>query len=150
MNYKEYYKTYYNYRQAQNKLQKIHNELADTINALLSVSSEIKENPTFSNSYNDKMMNLTLKKVDLEAQLPLAKELLHIREKQKKEDEQELRKSNDVKDIIYVKKYIDHIKVKDISIQIAYAREYTYELLKNIRKDIFELEKELDKKVKKN
>lgn len=150
MNYKEYYETYYNYRQAKNKLQKMHNELADTINALLSVSSEIKENPTFSNSSNDKMMNLTLKKVDLEAQIPLATELLKIRENQRKESEQELRKSSDVKDIIYFKYFIDHIKVKNISSQISYAREYTYELLKSIRKDIYEFEKELDKKSKKN
>ena len=63
--------------------------------------------------------------------------------------EKELKDSKETKDIIYYKYFIQHIKVKEISKDIAFAREYTYDLLKQIKSDIAKLEQELIKKNKK-
>lgn len=149
MDYKEYYKTYYNYRQATNKLHKIQNDLADVINALLSVSAQLKDVVTSGGGSNNKILDLTMKKVDLEAKEPLAKELVAVREKQKNDAEKELRKSKENKDVIYYKYFIDHIKVKEISEQIPLAREYTYDLLKQIRQDMALIDKEMREKNRK-
>lgn len=150
MNYQEYYKTYYNFKKAKNKLHKIQNDLADVINTLLSVSSQMKNDVAHNNSYNDKILELTVKKVDLEAREELTKELLAVREKQKNEAENELRKSANNKDMIYVRYFIEHLKPKEISIELSYAREYTYDLLKVIREDISKIDKELKEEDKKD
>lgn len=146
MDYKEYYKSYYNYRKAKNDIIRIEDSIADIINALLSISTTYKETNSSSNTCSDKVSKLTVEKVYLEGQAKLAKELLAIRENQKNEDEIELRKSKDNKDIIYFKYYIDHLKVREIAKQIPLAREYTHALLKEIRKEIAKLDEELRKK----
>ena len=146
MNYKEYYETYYNYRKAKNKLHKLQNDIADIINSLLSVTSQMKEVVTNGSGENDKMLELTAKKIELESQLVLAKELLEVREIQKKEDEIELRKNaketKDAKDNIYIKYFIDHIKPKDISSQLSYSTSYVYDILAQIRQYISQYDKE--------
>ena len=43
MNYKKYFVTYYNYKQAKIKLQNIQNEIADIISAMLSTTSQMRE-----------------------------------------------------------------------------------------------------------
>lgn len=149
MNYKEYYETYYNYRQAKNKLHKIQNEKADVINSMMSVVSQMKDVVNHSSNSNDKMLLLTGKKIDLEAQEKLAKGLLDVREEQRKEAEDELRKSKDLKDIIYVKYYIDHIRVKDIAKQLIFARSYIYNILTPIKDFISSYDKK-HKKVDKS
>ncbi|MBQ8892547.1 MAG: hypothetical protein IJ068_06775 [Bacilli bacterium] len=149
MDYKEYHKTYYNFKRAKNKLHKIEDELADVINALLSVTSQIKDIVSFGGFNSDKMLSLTTRKDELEQQEILARDLLKVREKQNIDAEKELRKSKESKDIIYYRYFIDHIKVKDISKEIPLAREYTYELLKQIKVDITNIEQEIREKYKK-
>ena len=146
MDYKEYHKTYYNFKRVKNKLHRIEDELADVINALLSVTSQIKDVVSFGGFANDKMLSLTTRKDELEQQEQLARDLLRVREKQNIDAEKELRKSKDSKDIIYYRYFIDHIKVKDISKEIPLAREYTYELLKQIRADISKIEQDIREK----
>lgn len=149
MNYKEYYETYYNYRQAKNKLHKIQNDIADIITGLLSTASQMKDVVTNSSNANDKMLELTAKKIELEAKEELAKELLKIREKQKNDDEKELRKSveksKDIKDTIYIKYFIDHIKPKTIAMQLSYSTSYIYDILSQIREYISNYDKERKK-----
>lgn len=143
MNYKEYYETYYNYRQAINKLHKIQNKLSDIINAMLSTTAQMKEDVvggSKSNS-NDKMLSLTAKKIELEAQEELAKELVDMHNKRRLSDEEELRKSKDTKDKVYIMYFIEHSKVNDIARVLNYGKSYIYDVLSEIRKAIAELDK---------
>lgn len=137
MNYKEYYETYYNYRQAKNKLHKIQNDIADTISAMLSVTSQMKEDNTKGSTSNDKLLLLTAKKIDLEGKEVLAMELFKMREKQKNDAEKELRKNveivKDIKDTIYLNYYIDHIKAKQIVSKMNYSVSYIYSIITEIR-----------------
>jgi len=94
-------------------------------------------------------MELTTRKIELDSKEELAKELLGVYNRQMLDAEKELKDSKETKDIIYYKYFIQHIKVKEISKDIAFAREYTYDLLKQIKSDIAKLEQELIKKNKK-
>lgn len=146
MDYKEYYETYYNYRKAKNKLHRIQNDIADVINAMLSVTAKMKDDIGRGSNTNDKMLSLTAKKIDLEGQEVIAKELLSVREKQKNDAEKEFRdnasKTKDVKDVIYIKYFIDHIKPKTISSQLAYSTSYVYDILNQIREFISKYDSE--------
>ena len=146
MDYKEYYETYYNYRQAKNDLHKLQNNIADVISCLISTTSKMKDDVSKSSNTNDKILTLTAKKIELESQEQLAKDLLKIRTEQKNDAEFELRKSTDLKDIVYVKYYIDHIRPKEISKTLNFARSYIYNLLGDIRAFIYEYDKKHKKK----
>ena len=146
MDYKEYYETYYNYRQAKNDLHKLQNNIADVISCLISTTSKMKDDVSKSSNTNDKILTLTAKKIELESQEDLQVELLRTREKQKNDAESELRKSKDLKDIVYVKYYIDHIRPKEISRQLNFARSYIYNLLGEIKSFIYEYDKKHKKK----
>ncbi len=146
MDYKEYYETYYNYRQAKNDLHKLQNNIADVISCLISTTSKMKDDVSKSSNTNDKILTLTAKKIELESQEQLAKDLLKIRTEQKNDAEFELRKSTDLKDVVYVKYYIDHIRPKEISKTLNFARSYIYNLLGDIRAFIYEYDKKHKKK----
>ena len=114
MNYKKYFVTYYNYKQAKIKLQNIQNEIADIISAMLSTTSQMREVVNSNKSSNDKMMELTTRKIELDSKEELAKELLGVYNRQMLDAEKELKDSKETKDIIYYKYFIQHIKVKEI------------------------------------
>lgn len=145
MNYKEYYVIYYNYRKAKNDLHKLQNNIADVISCLMSTTSHFKDVITISKD-NDKILQLTAKKIELENQKDLAKKLLILRVEQKNDAEIELRKSKDLKDRIYVMFFIEHLKPKDISQQLSFARSYIYNLLAEIKTYIYEYDKKHKKK----
>ena len=141
MDYKEYHEIYYKFRQSKNDLKKIQNKIEDIIIKLISINSEIKDTISDKNEYNDRLLELTAKKLDLEIEEKKIKELVFRRKKAKEEAEIELRNSKNEKDIIYTKYYIDHLKVRDIAILISYTREYTYDLLNKIRNEKRKIEK---------
>ena len=123
MNYKEYYESVYNYRQAVSKLHKIQNKLSDIINSMLSTTAQMKDNLGSSRaSSNDKMLSLTAKKIELEAQ-------------------EELRKSKDTKDKVYIMFFIDHSTVSEIALVLNYGKSYIYDVLSEIKRTLNELEK---------
>ena len=146
MNYLEYHEIYYKFVQAKIKLQKIQNEIENIILKMLSSTSEIKDNVSNLKTQSDKMLSLTSKKIDLEAEEKIQQELLNRRRIKKEEAEIELRKSNNEKDKIYYMYFINHDRVKDIAIKIGYTREYTYDLLDKIKKDKYEIEQKMQKK----
>ncbi len=146
MDYKEYYEIYYNYKQVKNDLHKLQNNIADVISCLISTTSKMRDDVSKSSNTNDKILTLTAKKIELESQEQLAKDLLKIRTEQKNDAEFELRKSTDLKDIVYVKYYIDHIRPKEISKTLNFARSYIYNLLGDIRAFIYEYDKKHKKK----
>lgn len=153
MNYKEYYESYYNYKKAKIKLRKIQNKITSIINSLLSITSQIKENATDISHNNDKMSELIAKKSEFEEEEALALDLLSITEKRKNKAEQELRqstvKSNDIRDLIYIKYYIEHCDPKTISFQLSFSKSYVYKVLNEIKEFIVKYDKEHAKECKK-
>lgn len=143
MDYKKYYEIYYSYRQAKNDLYKLQNDIADIITNLMSTSYKLRDNISICNNNNDKILQLTAKKIEIENQLKLAKDLLKIRTEQKSSAEIELKKSTDSKDIIYVKFYIEHMKPIEISKQLNFARSYIYNLLDEIKAYISNYDKNI-------
>ena len=148
MNYIEYHKIYFKFIQAKNKLLKIQDKIEDIMLKMISATSQIKDTITDNKNTSDKMLELTSKKIDLENEEKIQLELLFRIKGQKDNAESELRNSKNEKDKIYYKYFIDHIRIKDIAIQIGYTREYTYELLNQIKKDKFEVEEKIRKKKK--
>ena len=148
MNYIEYHKNYFKFIQAKNKLHKIQDKIEDIMLKMISATSQIKDTITDNKNTSDKMLELTSKKIDLENEEKIQLELLARIRTIKDNAEIELRNSKDEKDKIYYKYFIDHVKIKDIAIQIGYTREYTYELLSQIKKDKFEVEEKIRKKQK--
>ena len=148
MNYIEYHKIYFKFIQAKNKLLKIQDKIEDVMLKMISATSQIKDTITDNKNTSDKMLELTSKKIDLENEEKIQLELLFRIKRQKDNAESELRNSKNEKDKIYYKYFIDHIRIKDIAIQIGYTREYTYELLNQIKKDKFEVEEKIRKKKK--
>ena len=146
MDYKEYYEIYYNYKKAKNDLHKLENKIADVISSLISTTSKMRDDVNKGSNSNDKMLQLTAKKIELESQLKLAKDLLKIRTEQKNNAEMELRKSKDLKDIIYIKYFIDHIRPIDIAKDLEFARSYIYNLLAEIKAYIYSQDKKHKKK----
>lgn len=136
MNYKEFYDIYFDYKQSKNNLKKIQNDLADIINEMLKITYQMKEDNSKKNTSNDKSLLLTAKKIELEQKRKLAIELCMLREKQKDDAEIELRKSVDLKDIIYVKYYIEHMRPTQISNELNFVRSYIYDILNIIKEEI--------------
>ena len=66
MDYKEYHEIYCKFRQSKNDLKKIQNKIEDIIIKLISINSEIRDTISDKNEYNDRLLELTGKKVDLE------------------------------------------------------------------------------------
>lgn len=148
MNYKyrDYFKAYYNYKQANEELNKIQNEIVDIINCMLSTTSTIKEVATSTKSTNDKLTELTARKIELEEQQCLKIKILDIRVEQLRDTEKQLRNSKETKDIIYYKYFIQHLKVIDIAKSINFVSGYVYQLLREIKEDTSKIEKEIKEK----
>jgi hypothetical protein len=77
---------------------------------------------------------LRKRKADAEAIIEAKKQLLDIAEEQ-------LRKSRDIYDLIYTKKWVDHKRPKDIYRELdfmgmSYSRSHIYVVIKRIRQQI--------------
>ncbi len=146
MNYIDYYETYYNYRQAKNDLHNLQNEIADIINCLISTTSKMSDEIGSGSKANDKMLQLTAKKIELESKEELVKALLIVRTNQKNDAEEELRKSKELKDQVYLLYYLDHIRPREIAQKLNFVTSYIYNLLGEIKEDIYNYDKKHKKK----
>ena len=95
---------------------------------------------------NDKMLQLTAKKIELESKEELVKALLIVRTNQKNDAEEELRKSKELKDQVYLLYYLDHIRPREIAQKINFVTSYIYNLLGEIKEDIYNYDKKHKKK----
>ena len=113
---------------------------------MLSTTSKIKEVATSTKSTNDKLTELTARKIELEEQQCLKIKILDIRVEQLRDNEKQLRNSKETKDIIYYKYFIQHLKVIDIAKAINFVSGYVYQLLREIKEDTSKIEKEIKEK----
>ena len=145
MNYEEYYEIFCGYKKIKNDLRKIQNDIENVLNCLISITTKIKDDVVSKNSSEDKILIYMAKKLDLESIAKYVEELLKIKTEQLQNAERELRRSKDLPDIIYVKYFIDHMKVRDISKDLNFARSYIYDILSIIKHQTYEIRTKLDK-----
>ena len=146
MDYKQYHEAYFKLIKVKNKIKKINQKIENIILELVSTTSKLKDEPVSTNSNQNKILELTSQKIDLEKKREYLKELLAIRTQEKNQAELELKASKDYNDIIYYSYFINHKRVKDIAREIAFTREYTYDLLHQIKIEKRKIEKKIQKK----
>ena len=94
------------------------------------------------------MGNLIASKIDLEEVIKYQIVLFDSRKERAEEKLEELKKSKDLDDIIYLLKFVSIFKTKEVSKFISYTREYTYDLISKIRSQMKQIEKEIDDSLK--
>ena len=101
--------------------------------AINSKQEKVKSSPK-SGQFDAYLIEKEKKRID--ERLSEAKGILDERVSLMRQKEEELRKSKDIDDIVYVSRYIERIKVRKISKLIDYSEPQTYRILKSIREKI--------------
>ena len=81
---------------------------------------------------SDKYLDYCAKIEVVDIEIENARNLLGVREYQLKLKEMELKESNEILDIIYIKKFIEKKKVKHIARDLIYSYQRIYQLLDEI------------------
>ena len=148
MNYIEYHELECRKQKILNTIYKFENKLDDITLEILSCTSKFQENAISKNvCASDKTGSLLSKKIDLEDQISRLREFLIKLDTRIAEAKLLLKKSKDIKDIIYVLYYLDRYKPSKIAINLAYSRSYIYNLITEIKSKVKEIE---DKKSRKS
>ena len=146
--YKEYYRCYYKKILAKRELD---NSLAKMDNILSELSKTVSQmnNIAVSSSHvSDKINNLIAAKIDLEDVIKCQKDLYMHRSTIVAEKLEELKNSKKTEDIIYFLRFVSRLKVKEVSSAINYTREYTYELISEIKGELKKIENEVNCELK--
>ena len=141
MNYREHRKEYVEYQQAQAVLNGI---IEDYMQALQRVQPH---SPCLSDIRPSSRINRTeeyiieVERKDLKRRAEDAETALNLKKKLLDLKETELRKSCDVRDILYVAKWVDRKKTKDIIREldfkgVYYSTSQVYEILKRIKSEV--------------
>lgn len=149
MIYEEYHKAWFKYILAKKDVDEAEDKLDSIIQRLTSMSASIKSDPVKSSSHESDLSKYIADKIDQEEVLKYKVYLLNIRKNKLDKKRNDLDSSNDSYDLIYKYRFIDKCKVVDIAKKINYTREYTYELLSFIRKNMYKIQDEIKKNQKK-
>lgn len=147
--YEKYHRCWYLMILSERDLDDSYSKLDHILAELTKTTISLKQDITGKGGFSDKMAKLIASKVDLEAVIKSQTTLFKSRKKRVKKVLKKLEASNDVFDIIYKRKFIDKEKVSEIAKGVHYTREYTYELISQIRakiKGIQDIEREKNKK----
>lgn len=147
--YEKYHRCWYLMILSERDLDDSQTKLDHILSELTKTTISLKQDITGHVGLEDKMGKLIALKVDLEAIIKSQTTLYKSRKKRMKKELVKLKASNDVFDIIYKRKFIDKEKVTEIAKGVHYTREYTYELISQIRakiKGIQDVEREKYKK----
>lgn len=147
--YVEYHKRLYLMNLAKRALDQMESKKDGILSQLANTASELKDTTVDGGNISDKMGNLIAAKIDLENVIKYQQILYESRKERVEEKLEELKKSKDLNDIIYLLKYVSKFKVKEVAKVISYTREYTYELISKIRDNMKKIEKEVDDNLKK-
>lgn len=147
--YKDYHRLWYLMILSKKDLEDYESKLDHILEELTKTTSTIKQDLSSSSNLSDKIGNLTASKIDLETIIKTQKLLLESRLDRVNQKLEDLKVSKDINDVIYIKKFIEKLKTKDIAIIISYTREYTYELISKIREEIIKIQDDEKKNHKK-
>jgi len=146
--YVEYHKCWYLMILAKRDLEKLQSKKDNILSELAKTAAELKDVTSSGNQTSDKMGNLIASKIDLEEVIKYQIVLFDSRKERAEEKLEELKKSKDLDDIIYLLKFVSRFKTKEVSKVISYTREYTYDLISKIRSQMKQIEKEIDDSLK--
>ena len=146
--YVEYHKCWYLMILAKRDLEKLQSKKDNILSELAKTAAELKDVTSSGNQTSDKMGNLIASKIDLEEVIKYQIVLFDFRKERAEEKLEELKKSKDLDDIIYLLKFVSRFKTKEVSKVISYTREYTYDLISKIRSQMKQVEKEIDDSLK--
>lgn len=146
--YVEYHKCWYLMILAKRDLEKLQSKKDNILSELAKTAAELKDVTSSGNQTSDKMGNLIASKIDLEEVIKYQIVLFDSRKERAEEKLEELKKSKDLDDIIYLLKFVSRFKTKEVSKVISYTREYTYDLISKIRSQMKQVEKEIDDSLK--
>jgi len=146
--YVEYHKCWYLMILAKRDIKKLQTKKDNILSELAKTAAELKDVTSSGNQTSDKMGNLIASKIDLEEVIKYQIVLFDSRKERAEEKLEELKKSKDLDDIIYLLKFVSRFKTKEVSKVISYTREYTYDLISKIRSQMKQIEKEIDDSLK--
>ena len=138
--YEKYHRCWYLMILSERDLDDSQSKLDHILTELTKTTISLKQDITGKGSLSDKMGKLIASKLDLEAVIKSQTTLYNSRKKRMKKELKKLKASNNVFDIIYKRKFIDKEKVTALAKGVHYTREYTYELISQIRAKIKEIQ----------
>lgn len=127
----EHYKLNEEYKEAEKEFEKALAKKSQLMYSVLpkSANSEIE---LVKGSSSNKFLNYTIKMEEIDKEINVRRNLRDVLEYRLKLKEIELKKSDELADKIYILKYIEHLKVKYISIKVNYSKAQTYRILDEI------------------
>ncbi|MCX4365097.1 MAG: hypothetical protein OSJ70_04930 [Bacilli bacterium] len=148
--YKEYHRLWYLMILAKKDLEKSQLKYDNILEQTTNITVSLKSDIVGGSSDSDKLGELIAKKLDLEPIIASQKELYKSRRQIVDEKLEELKSSEETKDKAYRLKFISKCKVKEIAKVIDYSDGYTYNLICEIRKEMFSIEEKERKNRQKN
>ena len=127
----EHYKLNEEYKEAEKEFEKALAKKSQLMYSVLPKSANF-ENELVKGSSSNKFLNYTIKMEEIDKEINVRRNLRDVLEYRLKLKEIELKKSDELADKIYILKYIEHLKVKYISIKVNYSKAQTYRILDEI------------------
>jgi len=147
--YKEYHELWYLMILSKRDLETLLSKKDSILSELAKTASELKDTNVNSSKSSDKMVSLIAAKIDLEDVIKYQQVLFESRKERVEKKLEDLKQSKELNDIIYLLKYVSKFKTKEVSKIINYTREYTYELISNIRNEMKQIERMVNDNLKK-
>ena len=127
----EHYKLNEEYKKAKKEFEKALAKKSQLLYSVVPKSANF-ENELVKGSSSNKFLNYTIKMEEIDKEINVRRNLRDVLEYRLKLKEIELKKSDELADKIYILKYIEHLKVKYISIKVNYSKAQTYRILDEI------------------
>lgn len=105
-------------------------------NKIISCTNELKDVVAFSNATNDKMANYLIRVEEIDEEIAELESEISSLSRNLNEMEDALSKTNDIELRIFLLKYRDNKKVKEIAKEIRYSIPRVYQHLDKINKKI--------------
>lgn len=146
--YEKYHRCWYLMILAKKNLEDSQQKLDHILEELTKTTVAMKNDISGKGGFADKMAKLIASKIDLEDIIKAQTVLYNTRRKRVKKKLRELKASDDVLDDIYIRKFVNKEKTKEIAKGVHFTREYTYDLISKIRRKINEIQDNLRSKNK--
>lgn len=127
----EHYRLNEEYKEAKKEFEKALAKKSQLLYSVVPKSANF-ENELVKGSSSNKFLNYTIKMEEIDKEINVRRNLRDVLEYRLKLKEIELKKSDELADKIYILKYIEHLKVKYISIKVNYSKAQTYRILDEI------------------
>ena len=127
----EHYHLNEEYKEAKKEFEKALAKKSQLLYSVVPKSANF-ENELVKGSSSNKFLNYTIKMEEIDKEINVRRNLRDVLEYRLKLKEIELKKSDELADKIYILKYIEHLKVKYISIKVNYSKAQTYRILDEI------------------